>query len=106
MEYNFKFSLTEAEFADYNVYTAWTAPWQKSIRVKFFLRIFFLGGIFMAAFFIVMNKVDPPEQDSFFKQDNILMVAIIGFVFNLLATLFSYHRVSYKTRNKAIKFVQ
>jgi YcxB-like protein len=100
MQYNFRFSLTEDEYGDYNIYTAWSAPWQKNNRIKFFSRIFLYGGLFMASAFIIMNKIDPP------KHENILLMVILGLVFNFLAAIFSYHQVSYKTKNKAIKFVQ
>jgi hypothetical protein len=50
MEFNFKYRLTEDEFADYNIFTGWSAPWQKKVRIRNFFILFLstVFGVFIA----------------------------------------------------------
>jgi hypothetical protein len=49
-----KFHLTEAEFFDYNYYTAWSAPDKKGYRIRYYLRVFLLYAA-VAVLYIVSN---------------------------------------------------
>jgi hypothetical protein len=39
---SFRFSLTRDEYFDYNYYTAWSAPFRKKYRLRYFLRVLLL----------------------------------------------------------------
>ena len=49
-----KYHLTEAEFFDYNYYTAWASPDKKGYRIRYYLRVFLLYTA-VAVLFIVSN---------------------------------------------------
>ena len=49
-----KYHLTEAEYFEYNYYTAWSAPDKKWYRIRYYLRVFLLYGA-VAAIYIFTN---------------------------------------------------
>ena len=50
-----QFHLTEAEYFDYNYYTAWAAPDRKKYRVGYYLKVLVLYGA-VAGLYIFANK--------------------------------------------------
>jgi hypothetical protein len=97
MAYFFKFSLTEEEYADYNVFACWRAPWQKDTRLKTVLRLFLLSLVTAGA--VIMIAYPPKDQ-------NIVVSIAIVLGSSLLGTFAGYSLVAAKTRTRAIKFVQ
>lgn len=49
-----KYHLTEAEFFDYNYYTAWSSPDKKGYRIRYYLRVILLYAA-VAVLFIISN---------------------------------------------------
>jgi uncharacterized membrane protein len=99
MEYHFKYNITVDDFAEYNAYTAWYAPWLKKARFSYFLRTFFYSAITMTATFIVLNKIRST------RQNNYTFLAILGITLLLILTLIAYHQAPYGIKNKARKLV-
>lgn len=57
-----RYHLTEAEYFDYNYYTAWAAPDKKSYRTRYYLRVFLLYAA-VAILFIVTNHSQQMQVD-------------------------------------------
>ena len=56
MPYSFRYSLTKDDFAAYNIYAAWSAPWLKASRLRIITRNFIYSGLAMFATIILLEK--------------------------------------------------
>jgi hypothetical protein len=100
MEYYFKYSMTEDEFADFSAYTSWLAPWQSKTRKVFLFRTFISCAIMMIATIIILDKIDPPRRKS-----NTTLVILIG-VINTIVTALAYYQAPNGIRKRARKLIQ
>lgn len=98
MEYHFRYSLTADDFAEYNAYTSWHAPWQKKAKLKYLTNTGFYFFISMVATVIIIDKIKSDKT-------NFKVLLIVGIVIALIFTYFSYYQVPYRVKNKARKFL-
>ena len=87
---SFKFNLTEQEYFEYNYYTVWAAPHKKKYRVRYYLKIFALYSI-IAVLYIFTNHSHRIEID-------LLIFAVIAFIYFLLIPKFIKHSIRRKTK--------
>ena len=99
MVYHLKFNLTVEEYQDFAAYSSWHAPWQKTNRLKFWVRTFFYSAITMAATLIILSKINPPK----YNHNEILI--IISIIMLAIVTAFSFYRAPYRVREKAAKLI-
>jgi hypothetical protein len=99
MEYHFRYQLTADEFAEFNVFTVWQAPWQKKVRRKYFLNTFFYAIVFIVCADFIMEKINPG------RSRNYLLSVATGISIAFLMTLLAIGYEGYRIRNKAKKLV-
>ena len=99
MEYHFRYSLSIDEFASYNVYTVWHAPWQKKARFNFLLRSLFSTSVILFATFFLLDNTN-------YVQGSIsslsIGICIIGLI---ILNCISYYHAPFGIMNKAKKLV-
>ena len=96
MEFHFKYAFTESEFADYNVYTSWTAPWQKKTRLKILFRQLILSAITISIVFII----------SPFESRSIAFYIIFSTLILALITGLTLYQVPNRIRSLAKKMIR
>ncbi len=99
MEYNFRYSITDDDFAEFNAYSVWYAPWMKSARISFAVKTAIYCAVGMIASVLVMKGMQRLQ-----KIEN-LAIIIISAIFLLIITAFSFYQVPYNIKNKARKFI-
>lgn len=87
---SFKFSLTEAEYYEYNYYTTWAAPHKKAYRVRYYARVFALYSV-IAALYIFSNH-------SHVIQIDLAVFAIIGVIYFLCVPYLISMSIKRKTK--------
>lgn len=100
MEYYFKYALTEEEYADYNLYTAWTAPWQKRTRMSYITRylVYSLAGVAVIELLSAQNS-------SWDVYPVITKAIIITSVFGLIG-ITAWFQIANSIRSKAKKMIR
>ncbi len=98
MEYNFRFSLTEDDFADFNAYTVWLAPWNKKKKIKFFFRTLVYSIIIMTGITYLIDEITSLGQKS-----NINFRIGLSLGFGLLSALISYFNTTERVKKSAKK---
>ena len=99
MDFNFKYKLTEEDYAEYNAYSSWHSNWQKKARLTFAIRLFIYCGISMSATAILLMKLKPPRTGDY----NTFIIILI--LLNLLNTFIYYQQAPYNIKKKAIKLL-
>lgn len=99
MEYNFKYSLSEDEYAEYNAFSGWHAPWQKKARFKYLINTAFFFFIAIIATVIVIDKFEGDET-------NFTSLLIISSIITLIFTFFSNYQAPFRFKSKARLFIR
>jgi hypothetical protein len=99
MDYHFKYSLTEDEFAEFNAYTVWSAPWQKKTRFNFVIRTVLYAGISMAATIILLDKFRHKSGNN----TTVLLITLLIFL-PLLSTI-AYYQEPFNIKRRARKLI-
>ena len=99
MEYHFRYSLSIDEFASYNVYTVWHAPWQKKARFSFILRSLFYTSIILFATFFLLDKINNTQRSI---SGLSISICIIGLI---ILNCISYYQAPFGIMNRAKKMV-
>jgi hypothetical protein len=99
MEYHFRYSLSIDEFAGFNAYTMWYAPWQKKVRFNFLLRsLFYTAAIFIVSFFI-LNKINNSQR---LIRGLSISISVVGLI---ILNCISYYQAPFGIMNRAKKMV-
>lgn len=99
MEYHFRYSLTADDFAEYNAYTSWHAPWQKKARIKFIVNIAFISLIVIPAGIIVSKYISNEKPHHYLRLGIMILVGL------MVVLLFAYYQEPFRIKNKVRKFV-
>lgn len=99
MEFHYKYTLTPDEFANFQAYTGWHAPWSKSLRTKFIIKTSFYAVLMMSATLIVLRKIKGHDKDIFLRLPILILIGAIIFVF------FSYLTAPSRIRADAKKIL-
>lgn len=99
MSYHFKYSLTEDDFAEFNAYTTWYAPWQKKSRFNYMLRFALYSILSYSATIIILRQLDVSAKSNFSFLISLSVVILILFGF------FSFYQAPFSIKNKARKFI-
>lgn len=100
MEYSFKYSLTEDDYADYNAYTEWYAPWMKKQRISYVSRTLLYTGLSFTAVYIIVDKINSPG----FKHP--FPMAIVTGVILIIVMLINYHQAPYGIKKRAREMIR
>jgi hypothetical protein len=99
MNYHFRYHLTEDDFGEFQAYTCWQAPWQKSFRIKHLLRLFIASSIAMVVTLLLFNQLYPS------KGDKTLTYAICALLVPVI-TLTSYNGTPSRFKKRARKLLE
>lgn len=99
MEYYFKYSLTEDDFAEANVYTSWSATWLKKARLIFVVKSIFYGAMGMGATFFIFDKI------GIIKKYSTVELIIASSVILVFSTAFTYYQAPLGIRSKSKKLL-
>ncbi len=103
MEFKFQFALTAAEFADFNLYSVWSAREKRKLRIRTFLNTLFLTfGFSILGIFISGYLSDGNKTISF----NNAMFWVIAIATAVVITTIFHLTIGSRTRSKARKLVQ
>jgi len=97
--YHFKYKLTADDFAEFNVYTVWHAPWQKKNKIKFLLNSGFYVTISMFAGIIITDKFLPTNKGNYFTSIALALALLV------IVIILIYLQEPYRIKNKAKKLV-
>ena len=100
MEFNFKYSLTEDDYAEYAAFTNWYAPWQKKERIKHAIKTFIYSSIFFIATIILLDRINSSGED------NYIVLIPISIVILLLLTILEFYQAPFRLKSKARKHVR
>jgi hypothetical protein len=95
MDYSFRYSLSIEDLAEYNVYTAWHAPWMKKARMTYLMRTALYSAVSFAAITIIMQYFNPIRNTTVFFVAAAIMLVVTVF--------FSHYQAPFSVLNKARK---
>jgi YcxB-like protein len=101
MEYNFRFSLTEDDFADFNACTLWLAPWNKKKRIKFFIKSFVYNVIFLTGIIYLIDEIVSSKQ-----KNNLNFKIALSLSFALISAWYNYYHASLRVKKSAKQKLQ
>ncbi len=99
MEYHFRYSLSVDEFAKYNAYTVWHAPWQKKVRFNFIIRSLFYSSVILFATFFLL---DTSNNTKLLINRTSIGICVFGLI---VLNCISYYQAPYGIMNKAKKLI-
>ena len=99
MEYNFKYSLTEDEFADFSAYTNWLSPQMKKHRIVYILKSVSYFYISFIAFIAIEFYFNPLQKH------NYTIFKSVGVIGGLLFVLYLVFQTPFSIKAKAKKML-
>lgn len=99
MSFQFKYKLTEDDYAEFNAFALWHAPWLKKERIKYLFRTALYSGVSMAAVRIILQKINPP------KKSHPELLIILGAIILLIIVLLSNYQAPFGIKAKARKLI-
>jgi hypothetical protein len=99
MDYNFTYSLTEEEYADYSEFTSWTAPWQKKTKLKFFATYFLSCFVFSTIAAFITSKGNSII-------DKIIVPLTVSVIISLIISYLYYINAGHSIRSKVKKLIK
>lgn len=99
MQYHFRYSLSIDDFAEYNAYTVWFAPWQKKYRLLYMARLTLYTVVAYTAIMIILHKLNPPQKEDF------SFLLILSSIILFIVVFASYYQTPFFLKNKARKFI-
>lgn len=99
MSFQFKYKLTVDDYAEYNAFSSWFAPWLKRERLRFILRTSLYGAVTILATLIILQRINPPKRN----HPEVLIIG--GVIFLTISALISFYQAPFGIKAKARKHI-